>query len=176
MWLASFVVLLLGTATAAAQRVEVDFDKAADFSRLKTFAWDPDNPLPPSLSEFDGNRIDIAIRDSVERALKAKGLFQVMRQADFLVSFTVTGRPREASGEAAPSEAPAEGEAWRPFQNASAGIETAREGAVVLSVLDGATRRVLWQARAIDMLESGKKLERRIDGGVKKMLKSFPPR
>ena len=39
--LALSVVVLLGVAPAAAQKIYVDYDRSVDFNSFKTFAWGP---------------------------------------------------------------------------------------------------------------------------------------
>src|SRR5687768_18017722 len=68
------LTLLLGT-VAFAQSVTYDFDRSADFSRYRTYAWVPGTNVD---DELNHNRIVRA----VEAQLAAKGLSKVERSAN----------------------------------------------------------------------------------------------
>ena len=65
-------VLLAGT------RGSVDYDKKADFSRIRTYAWKEGTPA-------DNRLMEQKIRMAVDAQLKAKGLKLVDAEADIYV-------------------------------------------------------------------------------------------
>src|SRR5215471_20191062 len=75
----ALAVLLLGTATAFAQKVEVDVDSTADFSSFKTFGWDKGmvarNPIISQL-----------IVTAIESELTARGLTKSADNPDLKVA------------------------------------------------------------------------------------------
>jgi hypothetical protein len=69
-------LFLLAVATARAQKVEIGYDKSADFSRFKTYSWIPrtapaTNPLLATLIDND-----------IEYQLNQKGLRKVDSNPD----------------------------------------------------------------------------------------------
>jgi hypothetical protein len=76
------LTLFVFSAPAVAQKIKVDYDKSADFSKFKTFSWTrgapPTNPL-----------INQIIIDGVEQSLTAKGLTKVNDGGDLLISVAV---------------------------------------------------------------------------------------
>ncbi len=165
-------MFLLAT-LAEAQKVDVDYNPSANFARMKTFAWDPDNPLPPSLPDLNANSVEAAVRSSVENYLRSRGFFQVMSNADFLVSYTFLGGADPEGAPAAPAAQAGAEDGWRPFQKEST---EKIDAAIVLSVRDPANKEIVWQARALQVLVADKKLDSKIDKAVKKMLSKFPPK
>src|SRR3954467_14363529 len=78
---ALFCFLLFTCASAArAQHVSVDFDRASDFPRLKTYSWaervTAKNPI-----------IDHKVRESIEENLATKGLRRVEEGGDMSVMY-----------------------------------------------------------------------------------------
>src|SRR6516165_6713320 len=74
-----FVLVVLAVASVWAQKVKTGYDKSADFSRYKTFAWIPStvpatNPILATL-----------INAGIEYELNQKGLSKVDSNPDLLV-------------------------------------------------------------------------------------------
>ena len=80
------VLSLLGVHGASAQKITVEFDQAADFSKYKTFAireGELNSKNPALNSELVKKRIDL----DIERALTAKGLTKVSGPSDLNVAY-----------------------------------------------------------------------------------------
>src|SRR5689334_7691161 len=73
------ISLVFGAISAWAQKVETGFDKAADFSKYKTYAWIPRvNPAAnPALATI--------LDQNIEYELNEKGLHKVDSNPDLLV-------------------------------------------------------------------------------------------
>ena len=72
-----------------------DYDDRIDFSGYRTFSWISEHPMvdaDPSVSPLTEGRIELAIID----VMKTKGIAFVpnVRQADFVVAFTVGARQK----------------------------------------------------------------------------------
>lgn len=170
------VVLTLGCWTVLlwGQKVEVDYDPSFDFSRLRTFAWDPAIPAPPTFSHVDANQVDSQVRQAVEKRLRERGFHQVVTKPNFLVSYQVFGK-RAEEGSPAVKPPPSE-QSWQPSFQDLKGADGRGEGVLILSALDPETRRIVWQARGADVIQGPKKLAKQIDSGVQKMISKFPRR
>src|SRR6267142_5959867 len=72
--------LLFAAGQSVAQKVSVDFDKAIDFSKYKTYAFTEGTPTPVTLTN---QRIERAI----EAQLAAKGLTRVESNGDLTVVY-----------------------------------------------------------------------------------------
>jgi uncharacterized protein DUF4136 len=70
----------LMTGTAFAQKVTVDFDRNADFSKYKTYSFGEGTPAPETLTNQ-------RIQEAIESQLAAKGLTRVESNPDLIVVY-----------------------------------------------------------------------------------------
>jgi hypothetical protein len=160
------LALLLGVC-AFAQKIEVEFDQAVDFSRFRTFAIRGAqlNSKNPSLnSELVRKRIDADIRKDLE----AKGLtFVAEGKPDLNVRYTL-GAARQVKREAYPA-------GWRGWGTRVVRVPYT-EGTLVLDLRDPATRSLVWRAIAREEKSDAAKLEGKLDGMVRKSIDKYPPK
>src|SRR5579863_125922 len=159
-------LILLAASSALAQKVTVQFDPAADFSRYKTFAIRGGqlNSRNPALNtELVKKRIEADIAQS----LTAKGLTMVAGRADLNVRYTL-GAARRTQVEAYPA-------GWRGLGTRWVRVPYA-EGTLVIDLRDPSTRSLVWRAIASEEKRDPTKLEGKLDDMVKKSLKKYPPK
>jgi Domain of unknown function (DUF4136) len=92
---------LLLSSCVFAQKITVEFDQAADFTRYRTFAirnGQLNSPNPALNSELVGKQIE----SDIERYLMAKGLTRVTGPSDLNVRYTL-GTRRNVETEAYPA-------------------------------------------------------------------------
>jgi hypothetical protein len=159
--LASFAV-----AGAFAQKVTVEFDQAADFSKYKTFAIRDGqlNSKNPALnSELIKKRIDA----DIERDLTARGLTMVSGKSDLNVRYRF-GSARKVQAEAYPA-------GWRGLGTRVVRVPYT-EGTLVIDLRDASTRSLVWRGIASEEKSDANKIERKLDDMVKKSLEKYPPK
>ena len=72
--------MLLAVTAAQAQKIKVEFDKNVDFSKLKTYAWDP-------TPQATGKPVLVAaIKGAVNEELAKRGLKQVAENPDLYIA------------------------------------------------------------------------------------------
>ena len=149
-----------------AQKVEIEFDESADFSRYKTFAIQEGqlNAKAPALnSELTRKKIDNEIR----KRLMEKGLMEVSAKPDLNVRFTL-GSARRSEVEAYPA-------GWR-------GLGTRRvrvaytEGTLVINFRDTSKRELVWRAIAVEDKSDPSKISEHLDDMVRKSIEKYPPK
>jgi hypothetical protein len=159
-------VVCLGT-VAVAQQVSVDFDRSADFSMFKTFAWAAGTPVRDDLNH---KRI---IR-AVEEQLTGKGMTKVALQAhpDALVAY-------HASFD---KDLQITGSGWGPFYGAgrsmSARTQQVVVGTLVVDLTDASTRSIVWRGMAASDLNPAASVDKREKNIIKtaaKLFKNYPP-
>jgi hypothetical protein len=157
---------LLLAGLAHAQKVDIEFDESADFSRYKTFALQEGqlNAKAPALnSELTRKKIDNQIR----KRLLEKGLTEVSARPDLNVRFTL-GSARRTEVEAYPA-------GWR-------GLGTRRvrvaytEGTLVINLRDTSKRELVWRAIAVEDKSDPSKISEHLDDMVKKAIDKYPPK
>ena len=157
---------LLVAGQICAQKVDIEFDESADFSRYKTFAIQEGqlNAKAPALnSELTRKKIDNEIR----KRLVEKGLTEVSVKPDLNVRFTL-GSARRSEVEAYPA-------GWR-------GLGTRRvrvaytEGTLVINLRDTSKRELVWRAIAVEDKSDPAKISEHLDDMVRKSIEKYPPK
>ena len=159
-------VLGLLTANAAlAQKVTVEFDKSADFTKFKTFSIRGGelNSRNPALNS---NLVKKQIETDIEQRLTSKGLTQTTGDADLNVRYTF-GQARKVEVETYPA-------GWYGMGTRAVRVPYA-EG-TPLDLRDPATRSLVWRGVASDEKTDPAKLEGKIDDMVKKSIDKYPPK
>lgn len=169
---AGYALILLGLAllpahAALAQKVSVEFDKAADFSKYHTFAI-RDGELNSRNPALNGELTKKNIETDIETALTAKGLMRVASgPSDLNVRFTL-GSARHVEAEAYPA-------GWYGLGTRVVRVPFA-EGTLVIDLRDPTTRSLVWRGIATDDQQDPAKLGGKIDNMVKKSLAKYPPK
>jgi hypothetical protein len=162
-------VLILGLLAALgafAQKVTVEFDPAADFSKFKTFAIRDGqlNSKNPALnSELVKKRIEAAI----VRDLTAKGLTLSPERPDLNVRYHF-GSARKTEVETYPA-------GWRGWGTRVVRVPYT-EGTLVIDLRDATTRSLVWRGIAREDKSDAEKIQGKLDDMVKKPFDKYPPK
>jgi len=165
--------LLLISAVLAAQQISFDFDRAADFSKYRTFTWREGTNAPDT---FLHKRIVTA----VESELAARGLTRNDTKPDLYVLYHVVLDTRKTvtgwNGDGGFGPPPW---AWGPGGGrVDLQLNELLLGTLVLDVADGTTRDLVWRGMAVGDIDVHAKPEKRdasITKAVVKLLKNYPP-
>jgi hypothetical protein len=160
---------LLGTAAlllatnAVAQDVSYDYDRSADFGRMRTYAW-----VNGSSTGDDLNHA--RIMGAIDRQLTAKGVRKAASavEADMLVTYHAI----------VTTEATVTGSRAGFSRFASARVEDVAVGSLVVDLRDGKNGSVIWRGvatRDLDAKASPEEREKNINKAVEKMFKHYPP-
>jgi Domain of unknown function (DUF4136) len=162
-------VLLLGLLAAHgafAQKVTVEFDRAANFGNYKTFAIRERrlNSKNPALnSELIKKQIDA----DLERFFMSKGLTLVTGPSDLNVRYTF-GSVRKSEVEAYPA-------GWYGLGTRYVRVPYS-EGTLVIDLRDPTTRSLVWRTVASQDKSDPVKIEGKLDDMVKKSVEKYPPK
>jgi len=164
--------LALASATASAQKVTYDYDKATDFSRIRTYAWV--HTREEVQDEFNHKRIVSA----VDSQLSAKGLTRVEEggMADVLVAY---GAGFDRSLEIKGSSSDWGGPFYRGNRTGSARTEEVVTGTLAIGMVDPETKSVVWRgvaSRDLDQNASPEKRDKNINKAVAKLFEHYPPK
>ncbi len=161
------LAILLAAHGARAQKVTVEFDRAADFSKYKTFAIRA-GELNSRNAALNSELVRKQINGDIERGLTAKGLMEVPSgPADLNVRYTF-GSARKTEIEAYPA-------GWYGWGTRYIRVPYA-EGTLVIDFRDPLTRSLVWRGIASEDKNDPVKLEGKIDDMVKKSLDKYPPK
>ena len=161
---------VLGT-IALAQSVTYDYDRAANFSSYKTYAWTRGTELTDELNHARVVR-------GVDSRLVAKGLTRVEPSAnpDVLVAYHASFEKNlEIFGST---------HGWGPFglggdRLGSARVQAVLVGTLVVDIADARTGAIVWRSLASSDIRPTDKPESRdkkIAKATEKMFKHYPPK
>jgi hypothetical protein len=151
---------------AAAQKVTVEFDQAADFSKYKTFVI-KNGQLNSKSPALNSELVKKRIEDDIDHNLTARGLMPSGGRADLNVVYHF-GSARKTELESYPA-------GWRGW-----GTRTVRvpysEGTLVIDLRDPTTRSLVWRGIAREDNNDPNKIATKLDDMVRKSLAKYPPK
>jgi hypothetical protein len=161
-----------------------DFDRSADFTRYRTFAWGKSevnvkNPV------HNSDLINKNIRATVENEFAKRGITRNEEAADFLVSYhTYTEQKEQTTGgnyygyPFSPFSFYPFGFGWgwgMPYGMRTAPrMETITEGTLIVDVTDRKTKELVWRGTVKGTVDNVSDLQRQIRKGIKAILKKYP--
>jgi hypothetical protein len=170
-------LFFLFVAAAWAQKIETGYDKSADFSQYKTYAWIPrttpaTNPTLATIVDYD-----------IEYELNQKGLRKVDSNPDLLVkSYGGAGEVEGGYAAADPGYTATGGDPmlgttmWGGSLPATAVPQT-MHGAITVDLVDAKQKHLVWRATAKGKMDYNKrsKLLDQANKAVAEMFKKYPP-
>lgn len=150
------------------QTVTYDFDRSADFSRFRSYAWAPGTPAGDQLT-------DRRIVAAIESELASRGINPSGGEApDLLVSYYVSfDQELEVNGWAVgPYRVGA-------LRSGSARVQEVLLGTLAVQIVNAKTGAIVWRSMAtkeIDTKASPAKRDRNVRAAVEKLFKQYPAR
>jgi hypothetical protein len=170
---ASAALALLLFTVACDIKTSVDYDRNADFSSYKTYAWfDPENP---EISDLNHRRILAA----VDSNLAAKGLQKADSDPDLYVTYfgdedeqTVIDTNHYGYGYGA-------GWYWGGGMGMASSTSTVRsytKGTLVVDMYDASKKELVWRGAISGTVSDNPQTnEKNINKGFAKLFKQYPP-
>jgi hypothetical protein len=170
------MLFLLLAATAYAQKIKTGYDKSADFSQYKTYAWIPrvtpaTNPILATIIDHD-----------IDYELNGKGLRKVESNADLLVQ-SYGGAGEVVGGYAAEPGYTGTGGYAMPGATMWGGslpatpVPQIMHGTITVDLIDARQKHLVWRATAKGKMDYNKrsKLLEQANKAVSEMFKKYPP-
>jgi hypothetical protein len=152
-------------AMAAAQKVTVEFDQGADFTRYKSFTMRAGR-IASKQPSLNNDLVRKRIEGEIRRRLGEKGLSEVERQPDLNVGFSL-GSANRRQVERYPA-------GWRGWGTRRVAVRYT-EGTLVIDLRDARTRELVWRAIAVDEERDPSRIQGHIENMVKKSFQRYPP-
>ncbi len=158
---------LLVVAGAFAQKIDIESDQAADFSRFHTFAI-REGRLNAKNAALNSDLVRKRINADIQKALEAKGLTMVASgPAELNVRYTL--------GAAQKTEVDAYPAGWRGWGTRVVRVPYT-EGTLVLDLRDPSTKSLVWRAIVRQDKSDAFKVEGKLDDMVRKAFEKYPPK
>ena len=167
--LAGLAALALSSA-ARAQDVSYDFDRGADFTRFKTYAWTRGTPVGDELNHK-------RIVASVDGKLAAKGMTRVELGAnpDLLVTYHAKfDKSLKVTGFTSGM-----GYRWGASRSGSARADEVTVGTLIVDLIEPKAGSIVWRGIAnkdVDLTENPEKRDKNINKATEKLFKNYPPK
>jgi hypothetical protein len=162
-----FVLGMLLAQGARAQKITMEFDQSADFSRYRTFAI-RDGQLNSRNPALGGELVKKQIETDIQNDLTAKGLTMATSgAADLNVRYTF-GAARKTEVEAYPA-------GWYGRGTRYVRVPYS-EGTLVIDLRDPATHALIWRSIAAEEKSEPTKIQGKINDMVKKSIDKYPPK
>jgi hypothetical protein len=159
-------LLALAVVPAPAQKVDIEADESADFSKYKTFRIGEGqlkSKSPALNSDLTRRKIDNEIR----KRLIEKGLSETSSQPDLNVVFRL-GSARRNEVDAFPA-----GRYGRATRRV---VSQYTEGTLIIDLRDASRRELVWRAVAVEDKGDPSKIADRLDDMVRKSIDKYPPK
>ena len=157
--------------TAFAQEVTYDFDKSADFSKLRSYLWVRGTPVNDELNHK-------RIVQAIDAQLASQGLDQVERtdSPDVYVAYHAAfSRNLQVNGFSSGWG----GYRFGPNRSGTARVEEILIGTLVVDIVDAKTGTILWRGIAtkeLDVNANPEKRDKNINRAAEKLFKNYPPK
>jgi len=174
--LTAAAIVLLAPALALAQKTSFDYDKAADFSKYKSYTLKDGTKVADPLVH---NRIVAAI----EAELAAKGLSRNNAAPDIVVVYHVATDKKQDITAYSSGFGGYGGYGYRygggwGTTTTDVRVNEILVGTLLIDVADSAKNEIVWRGmgvKEIDVQAKAEKRDKNISAAVKKVLKDFPP-
>ncbi len=165
---------------ASAQDVKSTFDKSVNFTKYKKYTWGSNYLLTAQPKDVQ-ERINMAIVDSINRNLQARGFVEDDKNPDFRVTYEAGGQPNvDVGAQRNLYASDMVGYYWGNLSGISSDVWVSSLAKVKVTVTDAATKSNLWEATASkriqDPMKFKNKLQENVDKFIQKTMKGFPPK
>jgi len=178
-----FFIALISCAPSFAQDVKTEFDKNANFAKLKKYKWGKNYLLTHQVPE-DQQRIYSSIVKSINADLQSKGFVQDEQNPDFIVLYNGGGIGDIKVGTVLDTSGPSYVE-WSSANLGGNAVDVwnGTVGKLQIVVQDAQSRVAIWQGMASRKIRDPQKimndlpkLDKSNSDVVKKTMKTFPPK
>jgi hypothetical protein len=164
---------------AFAQKVSVEFDHEADFSKVKRYQWrtHPVFEKKPELQNTYATGIQLVLEAGNQQLMK-QGLQPVDASPDVFVTFFLIAQDAQELKTTVDS-GPwwGYGYGWyAPPAWTITEVEYYKEGMLVIDIVDAHTSKLLWRAYCSDQIRNMRTRDKNINSAVRKALGRFPPK
>ena len=177
--------LLLLVSSARAQKVDTQYDRSADFSSYKTYAWRQERLLT-QLSKENQARVKQSLVNAVNAQLQAKGFTQTQSAPSFYVGYSGGTLAKGMAGEGMTPEElahPMTLDTWDAtiMPSEVPNVWVTMEGTLEFDVIDPKSNTIVWSSVLRERLKNNpgqvpKDLDRETAELAQKAFRNFPPK
>jgi hypothetical protein len=168
--LLSLLVLFVASSCCSV-RVNTDYDKTANFSAYKTYAFYKTGIDKVEISDLDKKRI---LR-SIDEAMTAKG-FTKNESPDLWININTKAEKNVNVNQFYTGYGYGWGFGWNPYWGANYSVNTSTDGILTIDLIDAKKKELIWQGVGTGYLtQDVDKKDEVIKNFVVKILEQYPP-
>ncbi len=169
----ALLLILIVFASCSSVKVYTDYDKNAEFSQYKTFAFYKPGVDKVEISDLDKKRV----LKSIEAEMIAKG-FVKSENPDLLINFFTKSREQVDVNTFNNGWGYGWGWGWNPWMwgGNHTSVSRTTNGTLFIDLIDAKKKELIWQGEGEgEIFRNLEKKEERIQEFVKKILAEYPP-
>ena len=156
-------------------KVSSDFDRSEDFSAYKTYAFTQEAEQLP-VSDINRKRVLLAVTNELTK----EGFTSTEQQPDVWIDLKVLTQQKESATATTSSPYGAGyGYHWGGgFSTTTIDVDQYVEGTLFVDMIDVSKKQLVWQGRAVGVLDpdaSAEKREEKINAVIKQIFTKYPP-
>lgn len=182
-WIFLMTMMTCMAASSQAQ-IRVDYDQSVDFSKYKTFRFEPGTVIRKlGVRDTTNTFLNQYIREAVTKDLEGKGLTPTTGKADLVITYMLGAREKQQVQNYGPYYPYYGGFGgfgfmgwggwWGPGWNTPY-VRNYEEGTVVIDVYDAKEAQLIWRAYAVSSIDKFNE-KKFVNKQIKKSFKKFPP-
>ncbi len=170
---AGVVLAVLFSTAAFAQKINIDWDRGANFANYHTYMWEK-SPHPAK------GFWDQRIVDAIDKQLQAKGLTKVDSNPDLWVVYSNSIHDQKELVGTGYSYGPGWGWGWWGAPGPSTvtyNTYVTKQGTLVVEIADAKNKDLLWRGSATETIsDNSNKNIKNLDKAVNKLFQKYPPK
>ena len=169
--LALAVLTLFLSAGAFAQKINIDWDRSANFSQFHTYMWEKS---PHPAKNFWNDRI----MDGIDKQLQAKGFTKVDSNPDMWVVYSNSIHDQKQVVGTGYNYGPGWGWGyWGGPNSVTYNTYVTKQGTLVVDIADAKDHELLWRGSATDTIsDNSNKNINTLNKAINKLFQNFPPK
>ena len=165
------LLLLFVVSSCCSVRVNSDYDKSANFTAFKTYAFYKTGIDKVEISDLDKKRI---LR-SIEETMAAKG-FAKSETPDLWVNINTKSEKNVNVNQFYAGYGYGWGFGWNPYWGGNTSVSTSTEGVLTIDLIDAKKKELIWQGTGSGYLtQNVDKKDEVIKNFVTKIFEQYPP-
>ena len=177
-WTVPLVVFGLLAGSVYAQKIDISYVKATDFSKYRTYAWKPGHTLGKS-QILPMELIDQTVLSVIRPILAAKGLKEVTTNPDVYLTYFVSLTQKSEVGPLDTFDTFGElgyqaSDTFVAPWNESM-VTSYRKGILLLDIVDARTNALVWRAHCKRATDAPRDPKGTLENTIRKALSDYPP-
>src|SRR5258708_2472159 len=178
-----FIVALMLGAFGAQSQVHIDFDKKVDFTKYRTFKFEPGKVVRKlGLQDTTSTFMNQYIAEAITKKLTSNGLIRTGKTPDLVITYVAGAKEKQEMENSMSSPGfyslqsrfYGRGGWWGPQWN-TFWVNRYEQGTIIIDVYDAKRDQLIWRAYAVSPINNYNE-QKFVNKEIAKSFKKFPPK